>query len=97
MKIKTNKSVAQAYESYANRANAKNSDKAIFESWAPTIKKITGVEDPEKLAWMSQLAHNTAKLNEDAFVMPSNAYSQFGGTYQPYNNLYNTIFREVKL
>ena len=91
MKIKTNKSVAQAYESYANRANAKNSDKAIFESWAPTIKKITGVEDPEKLAWMSQLAHNTAKLNEDAFVMPSNAYSQFGGTYQPYNNLYNTL------
>lgn len=23
--------------------------------------------------------------------MPSNAYSQFGGTYQPYNNLYNTV------
>jgi hypothetical protein len=23
--------------------------------------------------------------------MPSNAYSQFGGTYQPYNNLYNTL------
>lgn len=40
---------------------------------------------------MSQLAHNTAKLNEDAFVQPSNAYSQFGGTYQPYNNLYNTL------
>ena len=91
MKIKTNKSVAQAYESYATRANAKNSDKAIYESWAPTIQKITGVEDTEKLAWMSQLAHNTAKLNEDAFVMPSNAYSQFGGTYQPYNNLYNTV------
>lgn len=91
MKVKTNKSVAQAYESYAQRAATKNSDKAIFESWAPTIKKITGVEDTDKLAWMSQLAHNTAKLNEDAFVMPSNAYSQFGGTYQPYNNLYNTL------
>ncbi len=91
MKIKSNKSVAQAYESYVNRATAKNSDKAIYESWAPTIKKITGVEDADKLAWMSKLAHNTAKLNEDAFVMPSNAYSQFGGTYQPYNNLYNTI------
>ena len=91
MKIKSNKSVAQAYESYVNRATAKNSDKAIYESWAPTIKKITGVEDADKLAWMSQLAHNTAKLNEDAFVMPSNAYSQFGGTYQPYNNLYNTL------
>ena len=37
------------------------------------------------------MAHNTAKLNEDAFIMPSNAYSQFGGTYQPYNNLYNTL------
>ena len=91
MKIKSNKSVAQAYESYVNRATAKNSDKAIYESWAPTIKKITGVEDADKLAWMSKLAHNTAKLNEDAFVMPSNAYSQFGGTYQPYNNLYNTL------
>lgn len=91
MKIKSNKSVAQAYESYSNRAAAKNSDKAIYESWAPTIKKITGVNDTDKLAWMSQLAHNTAKLNEDAFVMPSNAYSQFGGTYQPYNNLYNTL------
>ena len=91
MKVKTNKSVAQAYESYAQRAASKNSDKAIFESWAPTIKKITGVQDTDKLAWMSQLAHNTAKLNEDAFVMPSNAYSQFGGTYQPYNNLYNTL------
>ena len=91
MKIKSNKSVAQAYESYVNRATTKNSDKAIYESWAPTIKKITGVEDADKLAWMSQLAHNTAKLNEDAFVMPSNAYSQFGGTYQPYNNLYNTL------
>lgn len=91
MKVKTNKSAAQAYESYAQRAASRNSDKAIFESWAPTIKKITGVEDTDKLAWMSQLAHNTAKLNEDAFVMPSNAYSQFGGTYQPYNNLYNTL------
>ena len=91
MKIKSNKSVAQAYESYVNRATTKNSEKAIYESWAPTIKKITGVEDADKLAWMSKLAHNTAKLNEDAFVMPSNAYSQFGGTYQPYNNLYNTL------
>ena len=91
MKIKSNKSVAQAYESYSNRAAARNSDKAIYESWAPTIKKITGVQDTEKLAWMSQLAHNTAKLNEDAFVMPSNSYSPFGGTYQPYNGLYNTL------
>lgn len=91
MKIKNTKSVAQAYESYANRTAAKSSDKAIYESWAPTIQKITGVNDPEKLGWMSQLAHNTAKLNEDAFVMPSNGYSQFGGTYQPYNNLYNTL------
>jgi hypothetical protein len=86
MKIKSNKA-AQAYMTAAS----KNSEKAIYESWAPTIKKITGIEDTDKLSWMSQLAHNTAKLNEDAFVMPSNAYSQFGGTYQPYNNLYNTL------
>lgn len=88
MKVKTNKS---AYNAYLTKAAANNSEKAIYESWAPTIEKITGVNDPDKLAWMTQLAHNTAKLNEDAFVMPSNAYSQFGGTYQPYNNLYNTL------
>lgn len=91
MKVNTKNNVAQAYASYEARNNANSTDKAIYESWAPTIQKITGVNDPEKLSWMTQLAHNTAKLNEDAFVMPSNAYSSFGGTYQPYNNLYNTL------
>jgi hypothetical protein len=39
------------------------------------IERVTGVKDPEKLAWMSQLAHNTAKLNEDAFQLPSNSFA----------------------
>ena len=85
MKIKNNNAAL-----YAKNA-VNGSEKAIVESWSPMIQKVTGVTDPEKLNWMSQLAHNTAKLNEDAFIMPSNAYSQFGGTYQPYNNLYNTL------
>lgn len=84
MKVKTNKLAA----SYA-AINGTNT--AITEAWAPTIKKITGVQDSEKLEWMSALAHNTAKLNEDsAFVNGANSYSAMGGTYQPYNTLYNT-------
>ena len=83
MKVKTN-NLAANYAAI-NGTNAK-----ITEAWAPTIKKITGVEDESKLEWMSALAHNTAKLNEDAFQMGSNAYSAMGGTYQPYNTLYNT-------
>lgn len=84
MKVKTNKLAA----SYAAINGTNN---AITEAWAPTIKKITGVENADKLEWMSVLAHNTAKLNEDAFQMNSNAYSAMGGTYQPYNTLYNTV------
>lgn len=84
MKVKTNKLAA----SYAAINGTNN---AITEAWAPTIKKITGVENADKLEWMSVLAHNTAKLNEDAFQMNSNAYSAMGGTYQPYNTLYNTL------
>jgi hypothetical protein len=64
----------------------------INEAWAPMITRTTGVKDPEKLAWMSQLAHNTAKsLNEAAPVMGANSFSEFGGAYAPYNNLYNTL------
>ena len=84
MKVKTNKLAA----SYAAINGTNN---AITEAWAPTIKKITGIENADKLEWMSVLAHNTAKLNEDAFQMNSNAYSAMGGTYQPYNTLYNTV------
>lgn len=83
MKVKTNK-LAAGY------AAINGSNNAILEAWTPTIKKVTGVEDASKLEWMAQLAHNTAKLNEDAFQMGSNAYSAMGGTYQPYNTLYNT-------
>lgn len=79
-----------------NNKSANNSSKSnaklIVENWAPTITKTTGVTDPEKLEWMSQLAHNTAKsLNEDAFQLGNNGFSNFGGTFQPYNNLYNTL------
>lgn len=91
MKVKSNKGAASAYAAYAQKADAKNSTKVITESWAPMIERTTGVKDPEKLGWMSQLAHNTAKLNEDAFQVPSNAYSAMGGAYAPYNTLYNTL------
>lgn len=83
------KVVAEAYAAYD--AKAKDPAKMITESWAPMIERVTGVKDPEKLAWMSQLAHNTAKLNEDAFQIPSNQFAAQGGTYTPYNNLYNTV------
>ena len=83
------KVVAEAYAAYD--AKAKDPAKMITESWAPMIERVTGVKDPEKLAWMSQLAHNTAKLNEDAFQLGSNNFAQQGGTYTPYNNLYNTV------
>ena len=84
------KVVAEAYAAYD--AKAKDPAKMITESWAPMIERVTGVKDPEKLAWMSQLAHNTAKLNEDAFQLGSNTpFAAQGGTYTPYNNLYNTV------
>ena len=74
------------------KAAAKNAEQMINEAWAPMITRTTGVKDPEKLAWMSQLAHNTAKsLNESAPEMGANSFSEFGGAYAPYNNLYNTL------
>jgi len=75
------------------KAAAKNAEQMINEAWAPMITRTTGVKDPEKLAWMSQLAHNTAKsLNEAAIPeMGANSFSEFGGAYAPYNNLYNTL------
>jgi hypothetical protein len=84
MKVKTNKLAAQ----YAAQSGT---NPAILEAWSPVIQKITNVSDPSKLEWMSQLAHNTAKLNEDAFQNGANAYSAMGATYQPYNTLYNTL------
>lgn len=84
MKVKTNK-LGAAY------AAMNGSNSAITEAWSPVIKKITGVDNADKLEWMAQVAHNTAKLNEDAFQNGANAYSALGGTYQPYNTLYNTM------
>lgn len=86
MKIKTE----QLEKAYKNQTS-----NAIVETWSPKIQKITGVTDPAKLEWMSQIAHNAVSqnstaINEDAFAYPSNAYSQLGGAYQPYNTLYNT-------
>lgn len=73
----------------------KKNIQSITEAWSPMITKTTGVKDPAKLEWMSQLAHNTAKaLNEDltaggAYQHPVNG--TFGGVYQPYSTLYNTL------
>ena len=69
--------------------------KSITEAWSPMIQKTTGVKDPEKLAWMSELAHNTATALNEATV-GGGAYQQpvngtFGGVYQPYSTLYNTL------
>lgn len=81
-----------------NNKRSASSEKLITENWGPMIERTTGVKDPVKLEWMSQLAHNTAKhLNEDGFVMGSGlgaannaAPGMFGGVYSPYATLYNT-------
>ena len=74
MKTKTTKA-AQNLAAFADKAMVANVN-PITESWASAITKVTGVTDPTKLEWMSQLAHNTAKtLNEDAFQMPANSYA----------------------
>ena len=95
MKVNTKnqKAVAEAYAALDARAS-KDAAKMITESWAPMIERTTGVKDANKLEWMSQLAHNTAKnLNEDAFQVglgANNPNSTFGGVYSPYSTLYNT-------
>lgn len=94
MKINTKnqKAVAEAYAAFDAKAQSKDQNKQLVESWGGMIERTTGVKDAGKLEWMSQLAHNTAKnLNEDAAQMPMNQYSQFGGAYSPYNTLYNTL------
>jgi hypothetical protein len=95
MKVNTKnqKAVAEAYAALDARAS-KDAAKMITESWAPMIERTTGVKDTNKLEWMSQLAHNTAKnLNEGAFQVgldANNPNSTFGGVYSPYSTLYNT-------
>ncbi len=91
MKVNNQKSIAEAYA--AMDAKAAKSANAITESWAPMIERTTGVKDADKLAWMSELAHNTAKaINEDQQqLMGNNPASAFGNVYSPYNTLYNTL------
>lgn len=78
----------------------KKNVKTILEAWSPMIQRTTGVKDPEKLLWMSQLADNQAKnLNEaDGWSAPygmggalQSAPGAMGGVYAPYNTLYNTV------
>ena len=40
----------------------------VRETWAPIIESATGINEAEKLAWMSEYCHNH-KLYEDAHVM----------------------------
>ena len=81
--------------------NLKKNVKTILEAWSPMIQRTTGVKDPEKLEWLSQLADNQAKnLNEaDGWAGGNgtiggafqNAAGAMGGVYAPYNTLYNTV------
>ena len=57
----------------------------IRSTWAPIIESATGVNESEKLAWMSQYCHNH-KLYEDANVMsldPSMNITGMGATAFP--------------
>ena len=40
----------------------------IRDTWSPIIESATGINDSEKLAWMSKYCHNH-KLYEDANIM----------------------------
>ena len=45
-------------------ARIKNNVQAINEAWNPMLQKL-GVTDPNKLEWMSKMAHfNAMALNE---------------------------------
>jgi len=67
MKVNNPKSLNEAYAALEAKANSNDATKLITEQWSSMIQRTTGVTDPEKLEWMSQLAHFTAKnLNEDA-------------------------------
>ena len=60
----------------------------IRNTWAPIIEEATGINDSNKLAWMSEYCHNH-KLYEDANIMslsnnpgPMNL-TGMGGVYFP--------------
>lgn len=80
-------------------ARIKNNVQAINEAWTPMLSKL-GVTDPNKLEWMSKMAHfNAMALNEAdgaaGMGWPGGAIQQnagaMGGVYSPYNTLYNTL------
>lgn len=50
----------------------------IRETWSPIIESATGINDAEKLAWMSEYCHNH-KLYEDAAIMTLNPGMNLGG------------------
>ena len=95
MQTNNQKALVESYEAAMNKQNAVDVNNQINETWGGMIERATGVKDPEKLQWMSEMAHIAAnrnrKLNEDAAQLGANAYSNMGGTYMPYNNLYNTL------
>ena len=57
----------------------------IRDTWSPIIESATGINDSEKLAWMSQYCHNH-KLYEDANIMslaPTMNIQGMGATLAP--------------
>ena len=95
MQTNNQKALVESYEAAMKKQNAIDVNNQINETWGGMIQRTTGVDDPEKLQWMSEMANIAAnrnrKLNEDAAQLGANAYSAMGGTYMPYNNLYNTL------
>lgn len=80
-------------------ARIKNNIQAINEAWNPMLQKL-GVTDPNKLEWMSKMAHfNAMALNEADGAAGANFHGgaiqqnagAMGGVYTPYNTLYNTL------
>lgn len=82
-------------------AKLKKNNKTLVESWAPMITRTTGVKDPEKLEWMSFLAHNQVLNEADGYTggygttayggTQQGAAGAMGGVYSPYSTLYNTL------
>lgn len=74
-------------------AKQKKNLKSINETWSPMIQKTTGVTNPEKLAWMSEMAHvhavNEAE-NWGGGAIQGNP-GAMGGVFAPYQTLYNTV------
>jgi hypothetical protein len=64
----------------------------IRDTWSPIIESATGINESEKLAWMSQYCHNH-KLYEDANIMslaPTMNIQGMGATLFPTGNAGNT-------